>query len=281
MALAHDRERQRPHHRYVKNIVLYKRCSLSYTAGMSEQKLRDIVSRRSRPAKPPLSRDVIVATALDLLTREGLSRLSLRKVATALDTGPASLYVYVANLGELHALMLDRALGGVALATVREGAWRDRLTAVLTSYLHVLYDGPGLAQLALSTIPVGPHALRLIETLLDLLLEGGIDPPTAAWAVDLLTLHVAAIAAEQDVRRVQGDTFGPVTRAIAAAGAADYPHIHALREELLSGGATRFAWVLDVLINGVLHAPAPPGATTNPAALLLAQAPVAQEKSDR
>jgi len=201
-------------------------------------------------------------------------------VATALDTGPASLYVYVANLAELHALMLDRALGAVALPAAGEGGWRDRLTAVLASYLRVLYDGPGLAQLALSTIAVGPHALRLIETLLDLLLEGGIDPAVAAWAVDLLTLHVAAVAAEQDVRRAQGDTFGPVTRAIAAAPAADYPHIHALRAELLSGEGARFGWVVDLLINGVLHAPALPRATTDVAARLpaiaITQDPVAQ-----
>ncbi len=227
---------------------------------MDTQEPRHIVSRRNRPAKSPLSREVIVATALDLLTRDGLSGLSLRKVAAALDTGPASLYVYVANLGELHALMLDRALGAVALPVSRAGGWRDRLVAVLASYLRVLCDGPGLAQLALSTIPAGPHTLRLIETLLALLLEGGIDPAVAAWAVDLLTLQVAAVAAEQSVRRVTGDTFGPITRAVGAASAADYPHIHALRTELFSGGIARFGWGIDLLINGILHAPALPTA---------------------
>jgi len=223
--------------------------------------------------------------------------LSLRKVAAALDTGPASLYVYVANLAELHALMLDRALGAVALPAAREdedegeGGWRERLTAVLVSYLRVLDDGPGLGQLALSTIAVGPHALRLVETLLNLLLEGGIDPPVAAWAVDLLTLHVAAVAAEQDARRAGGDTFGPVAQAIAAAPAADYPHIHALRAELLSGGEempsggnVRLGWVVDVLINGVLHAPAIPLAPTDaarPPAAPTTQAPITHEESDR
>ncbi len=221
------------------------------------QEPRPIISRRSRPAKAPLSREIIITTALDLLTREGLAGLSLRKVAAALDTGPASLYVYVANLAELHALMLDRALAAVALPTDREGGWRDRLNAVLASYLRVLYDGPGLGQLALSTIPAGPYALRLTETLLDLLLEGGIQPAVAAWGVDLLTLHVAAVAAEQSTHRAQGDdTLGPVTQAVGAVSAADYPHIHALRDELLSGGdGARFGWGVEVLINGILHAP--------------------------
>ena len=55
-----------------------------------------------------------MTAALALLSRDGMAGLSLRKVAAALDTGAASLYVYVANLDELHALLLDRVLGEVA-----------------------------------------------------------------------------------------------------------------------------------------------------------------------
>ncbi|HEX2910957.1 MAG TPA: TetR/AcrR family transcriptional regulator [Chloroflexia bacterium] len=226
---------------------------------MCTQDQKPIISRRARPAKAPLSREVIVSTALNLLTQEGLAGLSLRKIAAALDTGPASLYVYVANLRELHELMLDQALGTVSLPSPSEqaGGWRERLTAVLFSYLNVLSRRPGLAQLALSTIPTGPNALRLIDTLLGLLLEGGIGPEQAAWAVDLFTLYVAAISAEQDVRRNQGFSFEAVVQAISNVPASDYPNVHALREQLLSGGGpVRFSWALDVLINGILHAAA-------------------------
>jgi hypothetical protein len=161
--------------------------------------------------------------------------------------------------------MLDRALGAVAIPANPKGNWRDRLTALLGSYLRVLYDGSGLAQLALTIIPTGPNALRLFEALLDLLLEGGIHPTVAAWAVDLLTLHVVAVAAEQSVHRDQNFTLGPVYQAINAASAKDYPRVHALREEMLSGedlqsdGHERFNWGIDVLINGILNAPAIPG----------------------
>ncbi len=217
---------------------------------------RETASRRSRPAKPPLNRDVIVATALDLLTRDGLAGLSLRKVAAALDTGPASLYVYVDNLEALHALILDRALGDVVIPSDKDGTWRERLSGLLTSYLQVLYARPGLGQLAMMTMPTGPHALRLIEAMLALLLEGEVDPPRAAWAVDLLPLHFAAIAAEQDIRRSQSDPLGPIAKALEGAAPAVYPNIRALREELMSEDvSSRLRWTLDVLINGVLHTP--------------------------
>jgi AcrR family transcriptional regulator len=114
---------------------------------MSEEAPRNIVSRRNRPAKAPLSRDAIVSTALHILERDGLSGLSLRRVAAALDTGAASLYVYVANLEELHALMLDQALAAVQVTGAGSLPWRDRLKVFLLAYLHVLYNRQGLAQL--------------------------------------------------------------------------------------------------------------------------------------
>jgi AcrR family transcriptional regulator len=73
----------------------------------------EVQSRRTRPAKPPLSRDAIVEEALRQITAEDGGAMSLRKIAKALDTGPASLYAYVNDLTELQALVLDRALEAV------------------------------------------------------------------------------------------------------------------------------------------------------------------------
>src|SRR2546423_10656129 len=75
----------------------------------------EVVSRRNRPAKPPLSRDAIVAEALRQITAPDGAGMSLRKIATALDTGPASLYAYVADMNELRALVLDHALEAVVI----------------------------------------------------------------------------------------------------------------------------------------------------------------------
>jgi AcrR family transcriptional regulator len=199
-----------------------------------------------------------VSTALDLLSREGMAGLSLRKVAAALDTGAASLYVYVANLDELHALLLDRVLGEVTLPTGHAGDWCDRLKAVLRSYSEVLYDRPGLAQVALSTIASGPNMVELTESLLDLLEQGGIGLDQAAWAVDLLLLYTSAFAAERDNRRDDDEVaLRRAEQALSSALPAEHPHIHALGAELFSGGQNRYAWALDVLINGVLSTPRP------------------------
>ena len=225
---------------------------------MSTPASRKVVSRRARPAKSPLSQDAIVTTALELLSREGMTGLSLRKVAAALDTGAASLYVYVADLNELHDLVLDRVLGEVELPAGQAGDWRDRLKAVLRSYFGVLFARPGLAQVALSTIPSGPNTMALTEALLSLLAEGGVDLLRAAWAVDLLSLQTAAVAAEQDNRRSQDESeCARVAEAIRSVSAERHPYIHTLGDELVSGKGERHDWALDVLINGVLSTPRP------------------------
>jgi AcrR family transcriptional regulator len=217
---------------------------------------REIVSRRDRPAKPPLSREGIIDTALDLLARGGLAGLSLRKVATELDTGPASLYVYIANLNALYDLILDRVFGEVEIPETGKGAWRERLSALLTSYTEKLISRPGLGRLAMTTVASGPKTLRLMEAILALLLEGGLDGPRAAWAVDALLLHFSAIASEQDSWREHGNPLGTVEQALEKVSPEDYPNIHALTKELLEGdGAARHQWTLDVLLNGVLNTP--------------------------
>ncbi|WP_161967293.1 TetR/AcrR family transcriptional regulator [Fimbriiglobus ruber] len=202
-----------------------------------------------------MSREVIVATALGILEKDGMSGLSLRRVATALDTGAASLYVYLANLDELYSLMLDQALAAVKLPKAGSLSWRDRLKKYLLSYLHVLYGRQGLAQLAMSTIATGPNSLRMWEVLLGLLKEGGVADAKLVWGVDMLLLYVTAVAAEKSNWRATGQDFGRVKSALSAVSAEQFPLVSALFQgEWLSGmgdGDARVRWALDGIIDGI------------------------------
>ncbi|MET9144315.1 TetR/AcrR family transcriptional regulator C-terminal domain-containing protein [Streptomyces sp. NPDC004042] len=237
-------------------------------------------SRRDRPAKPALTREGIVAAAVAVLRAEGLAKVTMRRLAQELDTGPASLYVYVRNTAELHAAVLDELLGTVGAAPApEEGDWRARLEAVLTAYVRMLHAHPSLARSALTARPSGPHYLNLIETLLALLDEGGVPPERAAWGVDLLLQHATATAAEHSARGAtatgQRDTdtdadtgsgsdadadadWDALTRALHGARDTTHPHIAALAGPLLSGAPEeRLAWGIRAVISGIAHTPVP------------------------
>lgn len=215
-------------------------------------------SRRERPAKPALTYEGIVATAVGLMRSEGLSRVTMRRLAHELDTGAASLYVYVANTAELHAAILEELLGGVDLSPVgAKGDWRTRIVAVLTSYTSLLFEQPGLASSALVTRPSGKNYLALLEALLALLDEGGVPGAQAAWGVDVLLQVGTATAAEQSARNRTVDAEAEhevLTAALRDATPATHPRIASLADELVSGTPeARLAWIFQMLVNGVLH----------------------------
>jgi AcrR family transcriptional regulator len=224
---------------------------------------RPIISRRERPAKPALTREGIVAAAVRLMQAEGLDRVTMRRLAQELDTGAASLYVYVRNTAELHAAMLEQLLGAVDLSPVTAaGDWRDRLIEVLWTYTRILFEQPGLAQSVLVTRPSGPAYLRLAEGILVLLSAGGMPADRAAWAVDLLLHFATSTAAEQGTRERAidaGDEEDALVAALREAPADTFPHIAALGvDELMSGtGQDRLTWGFGVLINGILQTPRP------------------------
>lgn len=225
------------------------------------------VSRRERPAKPALTREGIVATAVEILRAEGMRKLTMRRVAQELDTGAASLYVYVRNTAELQAAVLDELLGTVDLRPAK-GDWRERLEKVLMSYTSVLFAYPGLAQSALIARPSGKHYIDLVETLLALLDEGGVPVEQAAWGVDLLLQMPTATAAEHadgtESAATQED-WDALKRAVRTTSRRTHPHIAGLAGELLTGTPERrLSWALHVLINGIVHTPRPTETTPQP-----------------
>ncbi|MFE2012624.1 TetR/AcrR family transcriptional regulator [Streptomyces sp. NPDC059491] len=223
---------------------------------------REPISRRERPAKPALSRRGIVDTAVRVMRAEGLEKATMRRLAKELDTGPASLYVYVSNTAELHAAVLDALLGEVDLSGASAGeGWREGLRAVLASYTAVLFDHPQLARSALVARPSGENYLRLVERVLDLLSRSGASREQVAWGVDKLLQDATATAAEQSTQDrdpLTGDDWSATKRALESVDEATHPAIEDHMPALVSGSPSdRMAWSFDVLINGITHTPVP------------------------
>ena len=224
------------------------------------------VSRRDRPAKPALSQETIVDAAMALLENDGLDAVSMRRVAQSLDTGPASLYVYVNNRDELIALIMDRIAGEIALPVIGpETDWRAELIDLMLAAIKELGRHPGVAVAMFATVPTGPNSLALTEVILRLLDEGGLSRQAQAWAVDLLALYIAAagteetLYAEQDIgeqgnaEQDNGDVHTGARDVFAGVPPERYPNIVRLHQELTYGTAEqRTRWSINVLLNGIL-----------------------------
>jgi AcrR family transcriptional regulator len=223
------------------------------------------ISRRARPAKVPLTRELIVRTGLTVLDRDGMDALTMRKVALELDTGAASLYVYVKNREDLLVAMLDESIADVVpQSTSKRVPWQKRLTTLIDAGVEAMSRHQGLALVSFGSVPTGPNALLIVERMIALLKEGELDDTTISWAVDLLHLHMTAVAAEQSVHNDKASVGQTEAGHVRKAGeyfeslsAEKYPMIVGLGEHLMSGsGEKRASWGLKVLLNGIIHTPA-------------------------
>ena len=215
-------------------------------------------STRDRPPKAPLSQEAIVDAALAVARAEGLAAVTLRRVAAELDTGAASLYVYVRNRDELLHAMLDRVAGEVPLVKPDTKRWRKQLMAVLDAFREGLETYPGLA----TVLPEEPLAtdssLAALENLLGLMIAGGIAPQEAAWGCDIMMLIVTATANEADVRKSAQVTFDDdfverLRKTFAGMPPEDYPNVVSHADALVAGdGTKRFHFGIETFRDGLV-----------------------------
>jgi AcrR family transcriptional regulator len=192
-----------------------------------------------------LSRERILGVALEVIERDGLGALSMRRLAQELDVWPMSLYTYFRDKEELLDAIAARAAGAVVLPDDAE-SWRERLRALL----HAVAGNPAAGDLARAFLT--PEALRLSEAALTILDEAGFPRADAvsawralwAYTYGFATFRVAPTAAEARRR---------TRTAIAALPDEDYPALLAAAAEMSASLADddEFDRGLDRLLDGI------------------------------
>jgi AcrR family transcriptional regulator len=137
-----------------------------------------------------LSRERIVTTALRILDEDGLVALSMRRIASELDTGVMSLYWYFENKDHLLALLVDEVFASVEPPRA-DGEWKAELRRYARRTHRVLYDHPGLGAVFGRGIQLGPHTAATLEAVLRLLRTTGLGRSDAVDAFLGLTALMA------------------------------------------------------------------------------------------
>jgi AcrR family transcriptional regulator len=214
------------------------------------------------PARTPLSQEAIVDAALRILESEGYDGLSMRRVASELNTGAASLYAHVANKDELLKLVIDRVFGSVELPAPDPEHWVEQLREVMRGTRRTLQAHPGIARAMLGTAPFGPSGMRIVEGFMAILRAGELPDQVAAWAGDVVSLYVVASVFEEDIRYSQHGATSPeeiaawaeeMKQYIKTLPVAVYPNLVALADPMFETGGPdgRFEFGLDLMLRGL------------------------------
>jgi AcrR family transcriptional regulator len=217
--------------------------------------------------KTPITVDAIVDTAFSIVEREGYDALTMRRVANALETGPASLYAHVVNKEDLDDLMIGRICAEIVLPQPNPRTWREQIISVCAQIRDQYLRYPGVSRAALAMAPTDLETVRVNEGMLAILLAGGVDPQTAAWTNDALLLYVSAYCLEVSImerRKVHNDAgwvvdINELRRRLTALPAETFPHTTRYAAELTAGkGHDRFDFTVALMIAGLGDRPRRP-----------------------
>lgn len=206
--------------------------------------------RRRRPGRAgSLSTETIVAVALRLARAEGLAAVTMRRIADELDTGPMSLYRYVADRQALLLRMLDEVAAAVVAVPVPDGTPRERITAIMAA----MHDGFRNETWLVPVIAVeglaSPRILPLVDGLFGALLDAGLTEPQAVEGYALLFHFTYGEAID---RHREQQTFG--RQMVRAADPVEFPHIGRILASMpAASGRDFYAANLDRLLDGLLE----------------------------
>lgn len=168
-------------------------------------------SRKSESARAKgresLTRADVIAAGAKLLDAEGVDGVSMRKLATALGTGVATLYWHVHDKDELLGAILEDAMRDVRVPAA--GRWDQRLLELLRSGRRQLRAKPALIQVIWrSGWQLGPETLRVVDAMIGLIGESPTPDDEVADAYYALTTFlfgfVAAEATSPGTARYRG-----------------------------------------------------------------------------
>lgn len=140
-----------------------------------------VAKRRSSVPTPSLSREAIIVQAMEVMRVEGLSALTMRRVAGACGVQSPTLYWHFRDKNEMLAGMVDMAIGMVELGDPGV-EWDDRICAIARSYRQVLKANGGIAELMSLPLRLSDNIGRFTDTWIGVLVDVGFDLESAAQA---------------------------------------------------------------------------------------------------
>ncbi len=136
----------------------------------------------------PLSRERILAAALELVDERGIEALSMRKLGQSLGYEAMSLYNHVANKDDLLDGILDLVLAEMEPPDPSGGLPAIR-TAALSAH-EALKRHPWAATMLMSPGRIRPARIEYMEGLLACLRGAGFSAETTYHAYHVLDAHI-------------------------------------------------------------------------------------------
>lgn len=142
-----------------------------------------------------LSTEKVLDAALDLVDREGVAALSMRKLGRELGVEAMTLYYYVPSKEAVLDGLVERTLAGVE--TRPQGPWREWARGFAIAFRSALLAHPGLLPLLAARPVATPGGLATAERAAQALVDEGFTASEALHVITTLgTFVIGQVLAE-------------------------------------------------------------------------------------
>jgi len=206
-----------------------------------------------------ITRDVVLAAALELIDRAGVDSLSMRRLAAALDRDPMILYRHAANKAAVLDGVAEMVLAQLTVNPA-DPDWAGQLRAVARGYRRLALAHPHVVPL-LVTRPLAtplalrpPGTLRPLEDVLSLLTQAGFSGSDALHIYRALFgfLHGHVLNELQELVDNPDETDDLLRLGLHRLPIRDFPLLRSLAPVLAAyDGAAELERGLDILLAGL------------------------------
>lgn len=154
-----------------------------------------------------LTRERILATALELADSEGIDALGMRRVAREFGVTPMALYRHVENRDDLVDELRESLWEQLAPSAPGGQPWQDELKSIARSFRDLVRRHPAAAPLMLTSRGDGAAELRVCEAMHDSFRRAGFEPETATMLYRQFSHFVLGLVAQDDGFELGLDVF--------------------------------------------------------------------------
>lgn len=200
-------------------------------------------------SRAPLSKEAIVDAAIRIADRDGLAKLSMRKIAADLGFEAMSLYTHVRNKAVLLTEMVEHCVEQLDMPEIDDAfEWRVALRAHALDLKGLFERHPWSVELWVGSIP-GPRRFDLMEWQLAAFAASGLGEHDAHRAYHALFNHTVGFMLQRRAMTYAGDDAA-VAKMISTLDPDRHAHVlHHVDQHRSGDVGDSFEHTLDLLLD--------------------------------
>jgi AcrR family transcriptional regulator len=202
-----------------------------------------------------LTRERVMAAAIEFADRDGIESISMRKLAQELGVEAMSLYTHVRNKNDLLDGLADAVIGQIPTRT--DGVdWKASLRQLVFAARRVVLRHPWAPRAVQAQTAPGPAALQYFNTVIGILRGGGFSIAQTHHALHILGSRVLGFT--QDLFDDSGDLEPEAAASLASALGESHPYAVEMALAVTHGGTlgpcdddAEFELALEFILDGL------------------------------